>query len=44
MGVKEGKMIGEILEKILEIKIKNPAMSKKDEAKEAKTIIERLIV
>ena len=36
MGIKEGKKIGEILDKVLEKKIKNPNMKKEDEIKEAK--------
>jgi len=39
MGVKEGKKIGEVLEKILEMKIKNPDMSKQNELVEAKKLI-----
>ena len=39
MGIKEGKKIGEILEKILELKIKNPLLKKDDEIKEVKKII-----
>ena len=40
MGVKEGKKIGEILQKVLEIKIKNPEMKKEDEIKEAKRALQ----
>ena len=36
MGVKEGKQVGEVLQKVLETKIKNPSMKKEDEVKEAK--------
>lgn len=39
MGVKEGKKIGEILDKVLEMKIKNSNMSKQDEEREAKNLI-----
>ena len=39
MGVKEGKMIGEILDKVLEMKIKNPNMNRNDEMKEADRIV-----
>ena len=39
LGVKEGKRIGEILEKLIEIKIKNPSLNKQDEIKEAKKFI-----
>ena len=38
MGVKEGKQIGEILEKILEMKIQNPNMKKEDEIKEVESL------
>ena len=39
MGVKEGKKIGEILEQILEKKIKNASMNKNDELAEARKLI-----
>lgn len=39
MGVKEGKQVGEILQKVLEMKIKNPDMKKEDEVKEARRCI-----
>ena len=39
MGIKPGKQIGEILDKILEIKIHNPEMKKEDELQEAKALI-----
>lgn len=38
MGVKGGKKVGEILDKVLELKIKNPKMSKSDELNEAKNL------
>lgn len=37
MGINEGKQIGEILDKVLEKKIKNPGMKKEDEIKEVKS-------
>ena len=37
MGIKEGKRIGEILEKVLEKKIKNPSMKREDEIEEVKS-------
>ncbi len=39
IGVQEGKKIGEILDKVLEMKIKNPNMSKQDEEREVKNLI-----
>lgn len=39
LGVKEGKQIGEILEKVLEKKIQNPDMKKDDEVKEVKFLL-----
>ena len=39
MGIKEGKKIGEILEKVLEMKIKNPKMKKEDEVISAQICI-----
>ncbi len=39
MGVSQGKQVGEILDKVLEIKIKNPNMKKNDEITEAKKFI-----
>ncbi|OGI20352.1 MAG: hypothetical protein A3B68_02355 [Candidatus Melainabacteria bacterium RIFCSPHIGHO2_02_FULL_34_12] len=39
IGVAEGKQIGEILDKILEMKIKNPNMKKEEEIKEAEKLI-----
>ena len=39
MGVSQGKQIGEILDKILEMKIKNPGMKKEDEMREVKNIL-----
>ena len=39
IGVKEGKKIGEILEKVLEMKIKNPKMKKEDEVISAQICI-----
>ena len=39
MGIPSGKKIGDILDKILEIKIQNPKMKKEDEIKEAKSLI-----
>ncbi len=39
MGVKEGKRVGEILDKVLEMKIKNTQMNKNDEVAEAKKLI-----
>lgn len=39
LGVKEGKEIGKILDKIMEIKIKNPSMKKDDEIREAKKLL-----
>lgn len=39
MGVKEGKQIGEILDKVLEKKIKNPGMKKEDEIKEVENLL-----
>lgn len=40
MGIKEGKKIGEILEKVLEEKIKNPQINKEDEIKEVKKLLQ----
>ena len=42
IGVKEGKAVGQVLEKILEKKITNPKMTKEDELKEAKSLISTL--
>jgi len=39
LGVKEGKEIGKILDKIMELKIKNPSMKKDDEIEEAKKLL-----
>ncbi len=39
MGIPSGKKIGEIMDKILELKIKNPKMTKEDELKEVKRFI-----
>ncbi len=39
MGIPSGKKIGEILDKILELKIKNSNMTKEDEIREAKELI-----
>jgi tRNA nucleotidyltransferase (CCA-adding enzyme) len=39
LGVPQGKQVGEILDKILELKINNPEMSKEDEEEEAKKLI-----
>lgn len=39
IGIKEGKQIGEILQKVLELKIKNPNMNREDEVEEAKKCI-----
>lgn len=42
MGVSQGKQIGEILDKVLELKIKNPNMKKDDEIKEANKLKAKL--
>ncbi|MBI3591771.1 MAG: CCA tRNA nucleotidyltransferase [Candidatus Melainabacteria bacterium] len=42
IGIKEGKMIGEVLNKVLEKKIKNPLMNKQDEIKEANEILKTI--
>lgn len=39
MGIKEGEMVGEILQKLLEKKIQNPNMKKEDEIKEVENLI-----
>lgn len=39
LGIKEGKAIGEVLEKVLEKKIKNPQMKKEDEMREARSLV-----
>jgi hypothetical protein len=39
MGVTEGKKIGGVLEKILEMKIKNPKMKKENELAEVKRLL-----
>ena len=39
IGIPSGKKIGETLEKVLEIKIRNPGMKKEDEIKEVKKLL-----
>jgi len=39
LGIPQGKQVGEILEKLLELKIKNPNMTKEDEIEEVKQLI-----
>ena len=39
LGIKEGKKIGEVLERVLELKIKDPSISRENELEEAKRII-----
>ena len=38
LGIKEGRRVGEVLEKVLEKKIQNPEMTKKDELSEAEKL------